>query len=139
MVEGREERTNMLDVNKELSQQIVRPYINDPEALGDLAAGLSKALRPHGHKMKLFCCEGIFLFSHNTLSLLRPFPRKLSSISDFKWLPQSQTIGKCPFFCFMHIFSLNRKKVMKNCEKIKKRVPKKLFFFFFFPHHTLDS
>lgn len=35
--------TNTLDVNKELSQQIVRPYINYAEALGNLPTGLNKA------------------------------------------------------------------------------------------------
>lgn len=35
---------NMLDVNKLLSQQIVRSYINDTEALGDLPTDLNKAL-----------------------------------------------------------------------------------------------
>lgn len=35
--------TNTLDVNKELSQQIVGPYINYAEALGNLPTCLNKA------------------------------------------------------------------------------------------------
>lgn len=64
--EGREKRTNVLDVNKKLSQQIVRPYISYAEALGDLPTDLNKALVHwglsfHGHKTKLLCCFVTFL------------------------------------------------------------------------------
>lgn len=38
-----EKKTNLLHLNKELSQQIGRPYINYEEALGDLPTGLNKA------------------------------------------------------------------------------------------------
>lgn len=34
----------MLHDNKQLSQQILRPYINPVEALGDMPTGLNKAL-----------------------------------------------------------------------------------------------
>jgi len=41
---GAEHRTNTPDVNKEMSEQIVRPYINYAEALGDLPTGLNIAV-----------------------------------------------------------------------------------------------
>lgn len=47
-MEGREKTTDMEDVNKELSQLVVRPYINYAEALRDLATGLNKALAHWG-------------------------------------------------------------------------------------------
>ena len=47
-MKGREKTTDMEDVNKELSQLAVRPYINYAEALRDLATGLNKALAHWG-------------------------------------------------------------------------------------------
>lgn len=108
--EGREKRTNMLDVNKELSQQIVRPYINYAEALGDLPTGLNKALvrwgslRSQGHKTKLlYCCSR----TTNTLFLLRPCTLKVSSISDLQWQVQTLTVGTFPFSC-LYMSNLHR-------------------------------
>lgn len=66
-MEGREKTTDMEDVNKELSQLVVRPYINYAEALRDLATGLNKALAHWGsirHKTKLLCCEGDLFFKY---------------------------------------------------------------------------
>lgn len=58
--EGRGERTNALDFNKELSQQYIWPYINYAEALGNMPKGPEHSsaplwsLRCHSHKIKLF-------------------------------------------------------------------------------------
>lgn len=124
--QGREKRSNMLDVNKEMSQQKVRPYISYAEALGDLPTGLNKALvhwgslRSQGHKTRLLCCSSRIT---NTLSLLTPCPPKLSSISHFQWQAQSLTVGTFLFYCFMHISNLHRKGDWKL--KIKKKYCKK--------------
>lgn len=45
---GGRKRTNALDFNKELSQQIVWPYINHAEALGDLPTGPEHSSAPLG-------------------------------------------------------------------------------------------
>lgn len=45
---GGRKRTNALDFNKELSQQIVGPYINHAEALGDVPTGPEHSSAPLG-------------------------------------------------------------------------------------------
>ena len=54
MREGRK-RTNVLDFNKELSQQIAKPYINHAKTLGDLPAVPGHISAPLGlpHKSEL--------------------------------------------------------------------------------------
>lgn len=47
-VSGGRKRTNPLDFNKELSQQIVWPYINHAEAMGDLPTGPEHSSSPLG-------------------------------------------------------------------------------------------
>lgn len=45
---GGRKRTNALDFNKELSQQILWPYINHAEAMGDLPVGPEHSSAPLG-------------------------------------------------------------------------------------------